>query len=219
MKAYIYKKLLIPTGKYYIGKHNGNNKYYLGSGTDWLTDIKNYSGQYSEYIKTEILEYVDDEENLNAREEYWLNYYDAANNPLFYNRSNKSSGCSTESSRRVLSRKLKSHPSLTNNPIRNKKISKALMDNLTRGKKISNSLKNKPKSKLHIQNMKKPKPLGFNNALKKKIIQMDESGNIINKFESLTEASKITGFSLQAISNCALEKTKSSFGYKWVYEN
>jgi hypothetical protein len=219
MKAYIYKKLLIPTGRYYIGKHNGNNKYYNGSGTDWLIDLKKYSLKYKECIKTEILEYVKNEQDLNAREEYWLNYYDAANNPIFYNKSNKSSGCSTELSRQILSQKLKSHPSLTGNKVRNKKISKSLMGNLSRNEKISESLKNKPKSELHILHMKKPKPLGFNDSLKKKIVQTDKDGNIINKFESLTEASKITGFNLQALNNCALGKTKSSFGYKWYYEN
>ena len=219
MRAYIYKKLLVPTGRYYIGKHNGKDKYYKGSGTDWLEDIKKYSNHRGDYIETQILEYIDDERDLNVREEYWLKYYNADQNPLFYNKTNKSSGCSTEYSRKLLSEKLKSHPSLMGNKIRGEKISKALMNSKNRGQKISNSLKNKPKSPLHILHMKKPKPPGFNDKLKKKIIQMDIERNIINKFESLTEASRITGFNLQAINNCALGKSKSSFGYKWEYEN
>jgi hypothetical protein len=212
MKAYIYKKLLIATGKFYIGKHNGNNKWYKGSGTDWLKDIKIYKD-----IKTEILEYVDNISLLNEREKYWLEYFDAANNPLFYNKTNKSSGSSTEESKKLISLKMKNHPSITNNKERNKKISMSLINNKERNKKISNGLKNKPKSDIHKKNMSKPKPIGFNDKLKKEIIQMDVSGNIINIYSSLTEASIKTGFNLQAINNCVLGKTKSSFGYLWKY--
>jgi hypothetical protein len=92
-RAYIYKKLLIPTGKYYIGKHNGKKNSYLGSGTDWLLDLKKYSNNHKLNIKTEILEYVDDISKLNDRETYWLQYFNVANNPEFYNRSNISHGC------------------------------------------------------------------------------------------------------------------------------
>ena len=43
-------------------------------------------------IETEILEYVEDISKLNEREIYWLEYFDASNNPLFYNKTNKSYG-------------------------------------------------------------------------------------------------------------------------------
>jgi len=217
MKAYIYKKMLIKTGKYYIGKHNGNNKNYLGSGTDWLTDVKKYSKNHNKDIITDILEYVDDVTKLNAREIYWLKYYDAANNDLFYNKTNHSSGVSTEYSRKIISEKMRNHPSITDNKQRGEKISKSIMGNKERGEKISQSLKNKPKSELHKKHMSKPKPLGFNDKLKKEIIQMDENNNVINVYSSLTEASQITGFNIQAINNCALGKSKSSFGFKWKY--
>ena len=40
----------------------------------------------------EILEYCDNLKHLNEREIYWLEYYNAANNNLFYNKTNKSFG-------------------------------------------------------------------------------------------------------------------------------
>jgi hypothetical protein len=92
MRAYIYKKLLILTGKYYIGKHNGNNKWYKGSGTDWKNNYKLYVKNNKKDIITEILEYIDDISLLNEREKYWLEYFDAANNPLYYNKTNKNYG-------------------------------------------------------------------------------------------------------------------------------
>ena len=53
-KPHIYRRQIIATGKYYIGKHNGNNsKYYKGSGINYLMDLKLHKD-----IKTEILEYV-----------------------------------------------------------------------------------------------------------------------------------------------------------------
>lgn len=94
MKAqpHIYRNQIIATKKYYVGKHNGNNSNYKGSGVDWKKDLKIHKD-----IKTEILEYVDDISKLNECEIYWLNKLDVVNNPLYYNKTNKSYGvCKTE---------------------------------------------------------------------------------------------------------------------------
>jgi hypothetical protein len=108
MKAYIYKKLLIPTGKYYIGQHNGKDPNYYGSGVDWKEDIKKHNVDWKLDIVTEILEYVDDMSELNERERYWLEKHDVENNPQFYNKSNKPFGPLTHSTqtRVLLSNKL-----------------------------------------------------------------------------------------------------------------
>ena len=86
-RPHIYKRKIVETGKYYIGKHKGGDKYYYGSGKDYKADLKKYKN-----IETEILEYIEDISKLNEREIYWLKYFDAANNPLFYNKTNKSYG-------------------------------------------------------------------------------------------------------------------------------
>jgi hypothetical protein len=108
MRAYIYKKLLIPTGKYYVGQHNGTDPNYYGSGVEWKKDIKKYNIDWNKDIITEILEYVDDISIINKREEYWLKYYNVANNPLFYNKTNKPFGPKTHSkdTRKILKDKL-----------------------------------------------------------------------------------------------------------------
>tara|TARA_R110000782_G_scaffold214301_1_gene302131 strand:- start:109 stop:894 length:786 start_codon:yes stop_codon:yes gene_type:complete len=92
IKAYIYKKTILTTGKSYIGKHNGNNPYYKGSGKDWKTDLKLYVKDRKLDLNEEVLEYVDDISKLNEREKFWLDYFDVENNPIFYNKSNLSHG-------------------------------------------------------------------------------------------------------------------------------
>lgn len=257
-KAYIYKKTLEQTGKSYIGKHNGNDPYYKGSGKLWVEDLKKFKTDKGFEIKTTILEYVDDIDNINQREEYWLEKLNVENKDEYYNLTNKAHGCSsqsketkekkskslkgrkitwgdkiskslkgknlniprhTEKSKKKIKDKMKNHQSLINNKERGDKISISLKKNHKRGEKISKALIGKPKSEAHKQNLRKPKPQGFNNNLKKPITQTDLEGNIIQHFESLTEAAKITGFNLQAIGNCAVGKSKSSFGFLWYYDD
>jgi group I intron endonuclease len=90
----IYKTTNLVNGKQYIGKDTKNKPSYLGSGTFLKRAIQKYG---KENFKKEIIEVCESKEKLVEREEYWLNYYDAANNPMFYNRHNHSYGnCSGE---------------------------------------------------------------------------------------------------------------------------
>jgi hypothetical protein len=41
-KPHIYKRKIVETGRYYIGKHKGGDKYYYGSGKDYKADLKKY---------------------------------------------------------------------------------------------------------------------------------------------------------------------------------
>jgi len=91
-KPYIYRKQIISTGKYYVGKHNGKNLNYKGSGSKWREDYKLFVKDRKIDLIEEILEYVDDISELNKREKYWLEYFDVANNPLYYNLTNKNYG-------------------------------------------------------------------------------------------------------------------------------
>jgi hypothetical protein len=97
IQPYIYRNQILITGRYYVGKHNGNNPNYKGSGVEWKQDLKKYVKDPKIDLIEEILEYVDDISKLNKREIYWLNKLDVVNNPLYYNKTNKSYGvCKTE---------------------------------------------------------------------------------------------------------------------------
>lgn len=56
-------------------------------------------------------------------------------------------------------------------------------------------------------------------ASKKKVFQLNKNNKIINKFESITEASKKTKIKICNISQCALGQRKTAGGYIWIYED
>jgi len=85
----IYLTVNLVTGKKYIGKDRNNSPSYLGGGVNLKKDIKMYGR--TNFKKT-ILETVSSLDELKLREIYWLEYYDAANSPNFYNITNKSNG-------------------------------------------------------------------------------------------------------------------------------
>jgi hypothetical protein len=85
----IYKTTNLVNGKQYIGRDSHNNPNYLGSGPLLKKAIKKYGKQN---FKKEIIEECSSFEQMVQREEYWLNYYDVGNNPLFYNIQNCGTG-------------------------------------------------------------------------------------------------------------------------------
>lgn len=206
MKAYIYKKTLNPTGKSYIGQHNGNDPNYYGSGVDWKKDIKEYNIDWVKDITTEILEYVEDVSKLNEREIYWLEYFNAADNPLFYNKTNKPFGPSTHTkeTKFILSEKnkgkkregealenlRKGHQKRILN-IDGEKISQAkkghtCYQNPERGKKISLATKGRKDSE--ETKLKKSKALlGKSIKPKKSIKEYDLNKNYIKTWNSVTD--------------------------------
>ena len=49
----------------------------------------------------------------------------------------------------------------------------------------------------------------------KKVIQLDLNDNVLNEFESMTQAEQETGASVSHISSCCNGKSKSAGGFKW----
>jgi group I intron endonuclease len=76
-------------GRKYLGKDTKNDPNYLGSGVILKRAIKKYGKQN---FKKEIIESCTNQDELGVREAYWLNYYDAGNNKMFYNWHNHSTG-------------------------------------------------------------------------------------------------------------------------------
>jgi hypothetical protein len=50
----------------------------------------------------------------------------------------------------------------------------------------------------------------------KKVIQLDLNDNVLNEFESMTQAGQETGIDASSIGRCCNGKAKSAGGYKWI---
>jgi predicted DNA-binding protein YlxM (UPF0122 family) len=79
-------------GKKYIGKEKYSNPNYLGSGKHIQRAIKKYG---KDNFTKEILEECTDEKDMNEREKYWINYYNATNSKEFYNLAEGGEGGNT----------------------------------------------------------------------------------------------------------------------------
>lgn len=226
---YIYRKQIVSTGKYYIGKHNGNNKYYKGSGVDYLTDLKLYVKDYKTDLIEEILEYCNIE-NINEREEYWLKLVDAANNFNYYNKTNRHRGWSqvTQEQRDKISKSNKGKKQTPESSL--KKREKMLgIPKHSQESKDKIGIKNKhpkpegfkekcqkPKSQEHASNISKGKK--GKSKLGRIILQLDiETNQVIKEYRSIKEA--IYEHGKGAIWACCNNKRKIAKGYKWKYKN
>lgn len=221
LKPHIYRRQIVATGKYYIGKHKGGDKYYKGSGKEYKQDLK----IYKEY-KTEILEYIDDVSKLNEREEWWLHSVNAASNPLYYNKTNKSFGPSKQTKDWKLNQSNRMKGKSTT---KNKKWKVQNTSNMkgggTKGKtwnwksprterqkqKISESLKGRDitlwKDKIYT--------LERNNNISKTrgegIFQIDKNNNIVKEWTSFGEVIKNGYPGVQG----AIKRNKEYKGYIW----
>lgn len=86
---YIYKITNTVNGRWYIGKHNGTNPNYMGSGKLLKQAYEKY-GQEN-FIK-EVLESCLSDDELNLREQHWILTTNATADPMSYNLAEGGSG-------------------------------------------------------------------------------------------------------------------------------
>lgn len=90
---YIYLTTNLVDNKKYIGKHTGPlDDDYLGSGINIKNAIKKYG---KENFKKEIIAIVNNEEELNKAEKYYISLYNAVEDPNFYNIADGGQGGNT----------------------------------------------------------------------------------------------------------------------------
>jgi group I intron endonuclease len=174
MVIYITKNKI--NGKKYIGKDLKNDPKYLGSGVHLKRAILKYG--VDNFIK-EIIEYCDNIEQLNEKEKYWIDFFDATKSNDFYNIAKGGEGGNTISGfdeNELIEYKKKISESSKNR--KHKESSKKKISNARKNmicsdetkKRISESLKGKNKGKIPWNKGKK----GLYNFTSEQKIKMSE---------------------------------------------
>lgn len=93
---FIYKTTNLVNGKYYIGKYAGKRSTYLGSGIHLKSAIEKYGRKNFKRI---VMEECNSLEQLSDREKYWIELFDAVNDPRSYNLTEGGQGGFSHSTR------------------------------------------------------------------------------------------------------------------------
>ena len=194
----------------YIGKDSKNHHRYFGSGTE-IKELIKKEGRGN--LRKAILEECTDLKRLAEREEYWLEYYDVENNPMFMNRTNKAYGCS----RMTELGKQRIRENMTP-PIWTDEMREAASKRQTGLKRIwtktrsDKGVKFSDERKLALSNghigVKRP-------GSWKRVGMYDLEGKLVKIFDSAQIAKKETKIRFQ---NAITGKTKTSGGFTWRYE-
>jgi hypothetical protein len=84
--GFIYLWKCIPEDKFYLGSHKGLvHDEYRGSGSTFKKVFEHYG---ITQFKRVVLEYVENEDNLKAQEQKWMNKFRAVKSSRFYNNKN-----------------------------------------------------------------------------------------------------------------------------------
>lgn len=223
-------------GLIYIIKNNCNNKVYVGQTSTsmehrWKDHIKSAKGNFEpsmilykamrKYgIENFYVELVEDSitgtDALNDREKYWIEQYDSLL-PNGYNVREGGEDCGRREVYKINSATneiIKRYDSLTQAAEENN-IDLSHLSKVCQGKERScggykwcyvDSY-----DEAHVKNIK-------TKANKRAIYQIDNmTGEILQEFESITKASRLTNSNQPSISMCLNGKNKTANGYNWCY--
>lgn len=243
MYGFIYITTNHINNKKYIGqrKYDKNDKWkdYLGSGIHIKRAIQKYG---KENFSKEILEECESKEILDQKEKYWISYYNAVESMDFYNIANGGQGgdiylyLNDEQTNVVKDKLSKSHKGLNSGEKCSKAILtecqvKEIIDMLLKSytsieiaekfgvrKNIIHNIKNHKTWKHLTENLNFPNNRKQRND-GKEVVQYSMDGTIIQTYNSIQEAAKITGIDKRHISAICNGK-KNSFtanNYVWRF--
>lgn len=212
--GYIYKIWNEDNNKLYIGQTS------VGIKTRWSQHLSNYLTNNAVLYRAMRkhgagifhIEQIEECENdmLNEREKYWISYYDS-----YKNGYNSTPGGTALPSGKMFKR-------LDDSLIRE------LWDNGLSITEISEKTQNSTTSirehLLEYENFNIEESIKRGNiksgiSRRKSITQWDLQGNFIAKYESASEASKITGIPDSNIGKCLHKERQTAGDFYWTYEN
>lgn len=201
-------------GKKYIGRDANANPSYLGGGRRLKIAIRKYGRD--NFIKITLRKCPDKEDRL-YWEQYYLDLYNAKNNPNLYNIS-PSSLWGAEGTGKVVYQYDK-------NGLFVCKFDSCRMahrDTGINGSTIARCVIGASRSAggyFWSYNRYEVYPFLVSHKSKMKpVIQFDLNGNSINEFNSITEACLHVGADKRNVSDCLRGKTKTCHKYKWEFK-
>lgn len=201
-EAFIYMWTNKVNGRRYIGSHVGHElDGYVGSGVAFRRAVSKYGIDNFERI---IIEYTTREDVL-AREQYFIDLYDAANDKQFYNIKVRAGGGfehvnSLSHVREANKERLKVRWHYQPHP-------KGYM-----GKQHSEE------TKLQISESGRRAAKSRTYNAPKPVLQYDLYGNYVGRHESITDAAKAVGGRPSNIKYMIEGKFKKAYNYVWKYD-
>ena len=206
----VYSILNEVTNLIYIGSSNSlfhrKNQHFslLESKKHFNNKLQNAWCKYGkENFSFNIIEECSVEE-LQEKEQFWINFYQSYKQNQGYN-------LVKIAERKILSDETKSKISKNHKKYwKNKKFSESHLEKMRNN--CGKHSKGKKLSPEHIIKLK--------NCHKKKIVQIDSFGNVVNEFLGIEEASEKTGFSIIGIQQVLTKyKRKSIYGFSFEYKS
>ena len=224
MESIIYRILNTKNNKVYIGSTNrGYHRLYehkkrLKSGKHVNKHLQSSWDRNSENsFLFEIIEYVDDENNLIEREQYWLDYYfERCDMYNIRKTADRNTGLKHSKETLLLLKNISNKHFEENG---HKSVYEFWLESY--GKDIADEkmsdYKNKHSDRVSGEKNPMYGKIGELNPNLKKIGQFLKDGTFIKEWNGIVIASKELSIFSQNISECCLGKRKSAGGYIWKF--
>ena len=199
--GFVYMWTNVVNGKRYIGSHIGDPEDgYTGSGTAFLRALKKY-GQQS-FVRT-LLEQDIPAQVVREREQHFIDHYDAARSPKFYNMRAKVDGGFEY---------INNHPNIAE--IRKRNVE--ALRKWHRHNTCFNPMKGKHHTAEHRAKLAAARDRK-NYKNKRPVYCFSLTGELMDKYPSLSEAAQIVNGNPSNIKYTAEGKYTSAYGKLWSY--
>ena len=194
MNHYVYEITNLINGKKYIGKRSCKcpieKDKYMGSGVAITRSIKKYG---KDNFTKKIIEVCSSEKDAFEREKFWISYYNAVNDRMYYNIKDGGEGNTREDALRNIAR-------LTPEQLeeRSRKLSIA-----NKGK--NNSMYGKK---------------GKDSPVSKAVVMISLDGKLEKEFDCLREVNDYFGKDrcVSYVSNRCIAKKGGAYGHMWLFK-
>ena len=213
-------KITSPSGRVYIGQSvNIENRWahYRSLGCQDMPKIYASLNKYGHEAHCFNVVEECDTSNLNERERHWQEHYNVVKEGLNCKLvgTEDRSGYTSEETKRKISKankgKVSSMKGRTHSEETKRKMSESQKKIPKKGRPIGS--KHTEETKRKMSGSKKGKPA----RNRREILQVSKQGEVIQKWNSITEAQRELG--ITGVGNALTGRSKTACGYIWKYKN